>query len=148
MQKFGITILFLVLAIAAALALVNHHSLRTSPAGKRVYGYHEDTGNGTNAPEIFFEIGEFQSGLHMGPCGFGNAVNWSYHVVLSGASNRFPSETIEVQPSSLDGPVHLARGNVLINRVTNEITIALKVQRGTNIEDFVGNGTFKIDKNP
>jgi hypothetical protein len=143
MRKLGVAILLLVVAafLSAAVAYYRH------PAGKRVYGYHESPGNGTNEPNCFFLVGDFRPGLHMGPCGIGEAVNWSYHIYLSGAGERFPFEKVDVSPDAL-GQERPVAGEVVLDRQKNLVTISLKVARGKGMEDFIGNGTFDFQKWP
>jgi hypothetical protein len=145
MRKLGTVIFLLVLAVVLALALANH---RAHPAGKRVYGYHESASDGTNEPVCFFLVGDFKGGLHMGPCGIGEAVNWSYHIFLSGAGERFPFEKVDVRPDGLGWQERPVAGEVLLDRKKSLVMIALKVVHGKDMEDFIGNGTFDLKKWP
>jgi hypothetical protein len=133
----------LLLAVVIVVAVASRN-----PAGKRVYSYHESASNDTNDPGCFFLVGDFQSGIHIGPCGIGQAVNWSYHIFLSGAGDRFPFERVDVEPDAFYGRVRPISGEVLLDRTKNQVTISLRVAHGTNMEDFVGNGTFTINKTP
>jgi len=133
----------LVLAVIFAVAVASR-----TLSGKRVYGYHESASNGTNEPTCFFSVGDFKGGLHIGPCGIGEAVTWSYHVYLSGAGERFPFEKVDVRPDALGGQEHPSAGEVLLDRKKNLVTISLKVGNEKNIQDFIGNGTFDLKKWP
>ena len=143
MRKISVAIPLLVLAGIIAVAVASH-----TPAGKRVYGYHESASDGTNEPGCFFLVGDFQGGLHMGPCGIGEAVNWSYHIYLSGAGDRYTFDRMDVEPDALAGQERPSSGEILLDRMKNQVTISLKVAHGTNMEDFIGNGTFTINKKP
>jgi hypothetical protein len=136
-------ILLLVLFMIIAVAMASR-----TPAGKRVYGFREDKGNGTNGPIQFFCVGDFKRGLHIGPCGFGEAVNWTYTINLSGAGDRFTFDKVDVEPNELAAREHPSSGEVLLDRTKNQVAISLKMEHGTNIEDFIGNGTFTISKRP
>ncbi len=144
-RKLGIAICLLVLAVVTASTVAYH---RAYPPGKRVYGYREGESNGTNEPVSFFRIADFKGGLHFGPCGPGEAVNWAFNVYLSGAGERFPFDKVEVRPEALGWQERPVAGEVLLDRKKNLVTIALKVKYGKSMEDFIGNGTFDLKKSP
>ena len=143
MRKISIALLLPLLVAVIAIAVASH-----TPAGKRVYSYHESASDRTNEPSCFFLVGDFQGGLHIGPCGIGEAVNWSYHIYLSGSGDRFTFDRVEVEDGTLSGRQRLVAGEVFLDRTRNLVTISLKVGRGRNAEDFIGNGTFKFKKEP
>ena len=143
MRRLSIAILLLVIAVSLIAALAYHRH----PAGKRVYGYHESLGHGTNQPTCFFLVGDFRPGFHVGPCGIGEAVKWSYHIYLSGAGERFPFEAVDVRPDAF-GQERPIAGEVVLDRQKNLVTISLKVAGAKGMEDFIGNGTFDFKKWP
>ena len=145
MRKLGTAVCLLVPAVVIASAVAYRHA---HPPGKRVYGYHEGESRGTNEPVSFFLVGGLKGGLHFGPCGPGEAVNWSYRVYLSGAGERFPFEKVDVRPDALGGQERPVAGEVLLDRKKNLVTISLKVEHGKSTEDFIGNGTFDFEKWP
>jgi hypothetical protein len=116
------------------------------PGGKRVYQLYDSAGNGTNEPECSFRVADFQGGLHMGPCGPGERVNWGYTLYLSGSGERFSFDRIELESDDLLRQERPVGGDVLFDRNGNTLTISLKVAKEKNSDDFVGNGTFKIKK--
>lgn len=139
MRKLGIIVFVLGLIVVILVTFVN----RRYPPGIRVSFYHDDINNN----RCSFHLGDYEGGLHGGPCGIGEAVNWSYNVFLSGAGNKFAFENVDVQPINLSDERPIT-GEVLLDRSNQLVTIALKVRRGTNLIDFKGNGTFKINREP
>jgi hypothetical protein len=139
-----VCLLGVVFLLLAAMAVYFHFK---NPGGKRISGYREYTGMGTNAPCTYFDIADFQRGMHMGPCGFGESVNWEYTISLSGEGDRFLFQNVAISSLSLPVAERIVGGEVDIDRAKNEITLAIKVKSGKKVGDFIGNGTFKLDTN-
>jgi hypothetical protein len=141
MRKRGIAILLLVVAALLAAATVCYHG--AYPSGKRAERYHESTGGGTNEPRCLFVVSDYKGGLHCGPCGIGEAVNWSYYIDLSGVGERFSFQKVDIAGIA-PGSERPVAGEVVLDRQKNIVTISLKVARGKSTEDFLGNGTFHL----
>lgn len=145
MRKRRIAILLLSVTAVAAVAVAYH---RAYPSGKRADWFRENAGNGTNAPASDFLISDYKGGLHGGPCGIGEAVNWSYEVHLSGAGDRFPFQKVDVKSWGTGHQERLVDGEVLLDRKNHVVTVSLKVAYAGKLEDFIGNGTFELRKEP
>jgi hypothetical protein len=115
-------------------------------AGTRVYGFHEIE-NTDGKAGCGFSIGDFKAGYHIGPCGFGRAVNWSYTIFCSGAGDRFAFDKVDVMPVGL-GNVKPVGGDVVVDRQKKRVIISLRVAQGAGEAEFVGNGTFAILERP
>ena len=140
MRKLGIAVFILTLIVAALAAVME----RAYPPGIKVSGFMEESSNNG----CLFQLSDYRGGLHGGPCGIGEAVNWGYDVFLTGAGDEFPFESVDVEPVRLSGDERPTSGQVILDRSNNLVTIDLKVRRGTNLVDFKGNGTFKINRAP
>jgi len=106
MRKLSLAIVFVVLAVALAVVVSSH-----TPAGKRVYGYTERRSIGTNEAECFFLVGDFKRGLHMGPCGIGEAVNLKILSEMERSISRNgPNAAARGVDGLTNGPLRETRG--------------------------------------
>jgi hypothetical protein len=152
MRKHRTTLLLVIFAVVITATAASHYVrsayYRAYPAGKRVSDFSEGVRDGTNEPVALLRVADYIGGLHVGPCGLSQAVNWGYAISLSGAGERFPFEQVELHPESLGGQERLVDGEVQLDRKAGLVTISLKVARGKGMEDFVGNGTFALTRQP
>jgi hypothetical protein len=75
-------------------------------------------------------------------------VNWSYEVHLAGAGDRFPFQKVDVKSWGTGHQERLVDGEVLLDRKNHLVTISLRVAYAGKPEDFIGNGTFELGKEP
>ena len=152
MRKHRIILLLVISAVVITATAAGHYVRlayhRAYPAGKRVSYFSESVSDGTNEPVAFLRVADYIGGLHGGPCGLSQAVNWGYGISLSGAGERFPFEKVELHPESLGDQERLVGGVVQLDRKAGLVTISLKVARAKGTEDFVGNGTFAFTRQP
>src|ERR1041385_2342769 len=118
-------------------------------AEKMVRFYNEDVNGKTHEPYFFFIVGDFKKGSFSGPCGPSDlSCQWAYHVTVEGSGDHFGVTQISIrQDSGTKGEeFHPVSGEISVDRKKKMITIDLKIDTRFKVEDFQGNGTFKIEK--
>jgi len=121
-------------------------------ADKRAMSLVDDINRKTQERYCFFDIGEFKRGLYFNihTFGFGTRTpRWLYKITARGSGDVYAFEKVAVE-NEMSGPsttpVVLAGGTLVIDRKKRFVRVAFKVSVAGTIEDFKGNGTFKLER--
>jgi hypothetical protein len=127
-------------------------SVLVAHADKRAMSLVDDINGKTQVPYCFFDIGEFKRGLYFNIHSFRfgtRTPKWLYKITARGSGDVYAFEKVAVEnemSGSRATPVVLAGGTLLIDRKKRFVTVAFKVSVAGTIEDFEGNGTFKLER--
>jgi hypothetical protein len=74
---------------------------------------------------------------------------WDYALLLTGESTSYSKEKVAmVVPSPCGDVIKIVSGTVEVDRKKNAVRIALQVVQDGKTVDFVGNGSFTLEKLP
>ena len=121
-------------------------------ADKRAMSLVGDINRKTQEPYCFFDIGEFKRGLYFNIHNFcfgTRTPRWLYRITASGSGDVYGFEKVAVENKMgvpRTTPVVLTAGTLVIDRKKRFVKVAFKVSVAGSIEDFEGNGTFKLER--
>jgi hypothetical protein len=128
-----ILLLLCLLTAASAGVKLSSHSYIHSPSG-RVH--------------VVLRLADYKRGLFFGSCGPSTrSLQWEYHLELTSAGPNYVKDEIELKDSDFHS-LPLAAGTIDIDEKKRTARISLELKQDSGAKPFVGNGTFKIQKEP
>jgi|GEM_PF-3459119 len=100
--------------------------------------------------QIHFSLyfANYKRGLFFGSCGPSTrSLQWEYHIELKGVGPIYTKETIELKDGDFH-PMLLESGSILVDQDKRTAKIDIAVIQNSKVQQFIHNGTYRMQKEP
>jgi len=130
----------------AVLSLLLIFSLaEVASAGTEVSLWHSYTNQPSGQIRFAFDLRNLKRGVFFGSCGpSARSLQWEYGFELNGKTSEYAKDDIELK----DANFHLVpvdSGKILVDEKKSTVQITIKISTNGVAQDFIGNGTYKLE---
>jgi len=130
----------------AVLSLLLIFSLaEVASAGTEVSLWHSYTNQPSGQIRFAFDLRNPKRGVFFGSCGPSTrSLQWEYGFELKGKTSEYAKDDIELK----DANFHLVpvdSGKILVDEKKSTVQITIKISTNGVAQDFIGNGTYKLE---
>jgi len=130
----------------AVLSLLLIFSLaEVASAGTEVSLWHSYTNQPSGQIRFAFGLRNLKRGVFFGSCGPSTrSLLWEYGFELKGKTSEYAKDDIELK----DANFHLVpvdSGKILVDEKKSTVQITIKISTNGVTQDFIGNGTYKLE---
>ncbi len=130
----------------AVLSLLLIFSLaEVASAGTEVSLWYSYTNQPSGQIRFAFDLRNLKRGVFFGSCGPSTrSLQWEYGFELKGKTSEYAKDDIELK----DANFHLVpvdSGKILVDEKKSTVQITIKISTNGVAQDFIGNGTYKLE---
>lgn len=107
---------------------------------------HSCVHSGSGDRHVVLHLADYKRGLFFGSCGpSSRSLRWEYTLDLKGPGPSYGKEAVEVKDGELRTVV-VESGWITLDSKKGKVSIALRIKGESGPKEFVGNGSFKVQK--